>query len=785
MSGTLPEPTDLLARRRRDAMLMATLSLMVILHRRWWGEPLLVVGSEAVSVLGLFGIGLLLQTWRPLAQRFSPAKVKLLSLSLAGIALLVPTLSRYISFRVGSYSAAWEMVMLTTLGIASIALVFCSRDFRHTALSVVCSGFLVLFATSISDSHSALYFAILWLLICLYWMVANHWERLEVHLAQTIRHDRSLRLGTTAMGAMICVLAGIAIWGREPATRLIQWGIMPTSGGQQWNDPSARSGVGDGDAVVAAKEHAASFGPVDSELFLQSDLPSLFDMFDDTLGEITLKKRSEKAMALPNQTPVGEEQKFAQSQQGNAAFSTSREAAKVNRKLKDKNSAAVLHWVGPSGISLAMERFDRFDGIDWTKSVAPPPGNHYPSTDLIRKQWHNSKDKQEVWYFRDRATNSPLLAGVQSNAVKFINLKSDRIPAPAETEGVHVSDIDRDDFFAFTSDSSWIMPDRETVPSLTIVCLVRREIDGDVLINATFPESQHISATLCSLEKETDGIRLAHTIASEWTKELPRGWSQVCRTVERLRSDFDFDRSESLDDSDPLLDFLINKRGGDHMFSTAAIVMLDSLGYRARLATGFYCDSSKVDAFAGHTEIGIDDAHVWAEVDAGDGVWIPIEPTPGYEQPRFFRTLWNRAIAFVWHMLPWFGGGLVVCTMLWLSRAWWGEAVCKVIWWLSRPLGDRARLSVLIRVLETRSRLANAKRPIGVPQRKWFTDFASESDDLTSRAARNFFDAADAIYFSPSASLNRNWTEDANQVAQQLTVRKMMVRRSEWMSQQI
>jgi len=775
MPGLPLEANDLRSRRRRDAMLMALLSFFVVLHRRWNGEPLVVVGSEAISVLLLFGFAAVSLWWRPLVIHVSTRTRTFASASFVGSATLVPTANRFITHSLAQYGSAWEMVMLTTLGIAAMVLVFCSRDFRHTAIAVVCSGFLMLFTTSISDHREALYFAILWVLVCLYWLVANHWERLEVHLAQSVRHERSLRFGTTAMGVLICGIAGIGIWGREPATRLIQWGIMPTSGGQRWNDPSARSGVGDGDAVVAAKEHAASFGPVESELFLQSDLPSLFDMFDDTLGEITMKKRSEKAMALPNQTPVGEEQKFSQTQQGNASFSIAREAVKEKRKLEDKNSAAVLHWVGPSGISLAMERFDRFDGVDWSQTATYSASSHRLSSNLNRKEWDGEKRKQ-VWYFHDRPKTSALLGKARPDAVKFINLKSARIPTPAETQGVHVADVDRDDFFAFTPDGSWIMPDRETVPSLTVVRLISREIDADALSMAPFPDLNANQGDAIKNDYETNGLRLAKELANQWTQSVPRGWPAIEQIVERLRSEFVFDRGVTLDTEDPLFAFLNTKHGGDHLFATAAVAMLDSQGYSARLATGFYCDPKKEDSFAGHTEIGIDDAHVWAEVMAGEEVWVPIEPTPSFVQPRFHRTLWNRALSVVWMMLPWLGLASMGLVSAWCTQAWWGEWVCRFVWWSSRPLGNRSRLSVLVRLLDWRSRLAGSKRPIGITPRRWFTELTASSDEITSRATRNFFDAADAVFYAPHISLHRNWIADADRVARQLTVRQLQIK---------
>lgn len=72
---------------------------------------------------------------------------------------------------------------------------------------------------------------------------------------------------TTSIGA-------VAVLNKSSITLLD--GFMPTSGGKKDADPSARSGVGDGDMLVAAQDEAYTFGPVDSNLFLDSQVPSMY-----------------------------------------------------------------------------------------------------------------------------------------------------------------------------------------------------------------------------------------------------------------------------------------------------------------------------------------------------------------------------------------------------------------------------------------------------------------------------------------------------------------------------
>ena len=80
---------------------------------------------------------------------------------------------------------------------------------------------------------------------------------------------------------MLCIVGGLLVRDRFGQSDRLAFGFMPTSGGSKWSDPAARSGIGTGDAAIAAKDHAESFGAVESEIFLESTESTLFDMFND------------------------------------------------------------------------------------------------------------------------------------------------------------------------------------------------------------------------------------------------------------------------------------------------------------------------------------------------------------------------------------------------------------------------------------------------------------------------------------------------------------------------
>ena len=124
---------------------------------------------------------------------------------------------------------------------------------------------------------------------------------------------------------------------------------MPTSGGTGGEDPYARDGVGDGDAMVAATKEAFSFGPVDSQLFLDSEMPSLYDVFNDMYGEPPRPiRRVEKSQALDSSLISETRRKIAESKKSGRHFSTVRRVSgrRRQKELADKDAPAMLYVVG-------------------------------------------------------------------------------------------------------------------------------------------------------------------------------------------------------------------------------------------------------------------------------------------------------------------------------------------------------------------------------------------------------------------------------------------------------
>lgn len=761
-----------LGRRRCDAALMAVLAIAGVWSVRVGYEPISNLVFEMFLVVSLLLPAVYFRYRRQHPERSLAASCYRVEwrwsiVSLAVTAAAAPCLVRFLLQAI-DVGGAWEMVWLTSFGVAAMSLALLNWGSRETALSVVSSGFLVLFVAASSDRPFTVWIAIGWAIYCLWWLVANHWERLDHCLSHSVRRVPMMRISTTLFGLMLALVTALIAWGRMGAEVYSLAGFMPTSGGESYSDGTARSGVGDGDAMVAAEEHAAAFGAVDSDIFLESKQPSLFDMFDDTLGEPFLPKAMQRAIALQQDTVSESKQQPSESDQTGQSFSTSRKPRKEPGNFKNTLSGAALHWIGAGGTHLAMERFQVFDGIDWTEPKDVKP-------DSLTSKVIGDR----TWFFLVADPLSPLFSGTEQQAVKVMRLESTRIPVPASVAAVSIADVDRDDFFGVAADGSLLMPGRESIPRQTSIRLVSRCISEDglrawgdypaAMIDENDAQFLDYAERELSQEVSLKGVRSFEQLAATYGGQKSRGWAQIECIVNVLRDRFEFDRQADCGMDDPLLRFFHQRRGGDHMFATAASVMLRSLGYDTRLVLGFYVNPKNRESSSGEYRVFKEDSHAWLEVHVADDVWVPVEATPGYLQPRFRRT-WTALIAeLVVVLLPVLGLAVTLLAAGWYWRAIWGERLCLAIWYASGCLNQRTRLRVWARILDVRCWLANHPRPQGVAQRRWLKQFCLADRELGLRL-EGCFDALDALVFGEHKINYHNWNANATELMRDISV---------------
>jgi hypothetical protein len=323
------------------------------------------------------------------------------------------------------------------------------------------------------------------------------------------------------------------------------------------------------------------------------------------------------------------------------------------------------------------------------------------------------------------------------------------------TSGVHIKDIDRQDFFAIDDDDSLFMPGRERVPPLTVIHVASLRVTEDELIERLSeqrPESWERSDDSCCNRRDSHaaiGDELRRTV-ERWTADSDSKYEKLRSIVEHLRSEFVFDRAAESDSISPVHAFLSEKRGGDHLFATTAVLMAREIGLPSRLVTGFYVRPSSAGISAGHHDVMPEDVHVWAEIQLDHHRWFEIEPTPGYRPPVYRPSWWllsRRFAARHWSSLL---GVAAFLGVVFLSRLVWIDWCLASLWWISLPLGARHRVRMAMRIIEFRARMLRHSRPACLPPRTWLLDelfTPKNSDGQLRELIESFCDLADRVCF--------------------------------------
>jgi len=271
------------------------------------------------------------------------------------------------------YSNAWnfqgepyEILVLASLQNMTLSMAFTSSSARHRRLTITLSFFLMLFSVVISSKTWVYPLSMLYGVMAIWWLMGDYWERLQDRfVGQSRSSSLPIRAGVLIGTLVLLGCAGsLAVIAAPDSVGLTGW--LPTSGGKNWSDPSARSGVGDGDMLVAAREQAFSFGPVESDLFIEDKQQSLYDMISEMDGLPPKKKKAEAAVGIEASLGKTNHDKLANSESSSREFSAIRQAPRVDRKkLADKNSPSLIYYSGPVPQRLAIQTFDNFDGTTW------------------------------------------------------------------------------------------------------------------------------------------------------------------------------------------------------------------------------------------------------------------------------------------------------------------------------------------------------------------------------------------------------------------------------------
>ena len=685
-------------RKPLGTLLLALMASMGISLLRFSGTSDPVWLMIEVGLMSLLSIGLAFGVIQRLVAPGSFGAYWVVGLGVLMVS--VPWVSRWILIEYfGSSGEANELVALAMLQYGGLLQASLARTGRGEWMSFLISCFLMIFGLSSSDRTGMLQLVIPFTLLASWWLMARYWERIEegflVSQSVSVIPVRVSVIGLFALA--IVATSFLGWWNRDAANRLE--GFMPTSGGNKQAESWGRQGVGDGDMLIAAQDEAYTFGPVDSSLFLESQAPSMYDLATDIYGEASLKNKK-YARAISLEDTVQEMEK-----EGTESKKNSKEFSAVRRpkgglssfKPKGNDSRAVAYVIGEVPQWLRIESYDRFEENVWSHSFEDrgQGSSKHPAMVMLRdKPWMQVQypARELVFAVRERL------------AVKLINLKSPRLLTPSLVTHVHIDKIDQVDFFSWMGDGQLMMPNRDYVPSMTVVHqlvqvpqLHALRVKGSGYSSIAHGKQAHSSELNSSelRENQSQG-RIAAVAPSDWLGrylQLPgRGqgdsqvvarflrdiqgrdvqgrdvqgrdvqggdrqgrvasdatdWQKVEEIVRRLR-EMEYDPQAVVEESsaDAVDYVLTQRRGTDYLLASAAVVLVRQLGIPARLATGFFVSPKRYDRKSGQTEVLPEDLHTWGEVYV-HGMWIPIEPTGAYPIPREHRSWQQYAIEMLW-----------------------------------------------------------------------------------------------------------------------------------------
>jgi hypothetical protein len=720
---------------------VVALSLLVLQAARWsiYLQPQFYF-TKPLLLLACWAMFLFAYRWRAQQQRlgrFSNARLdwfawpNLIVAGSGGLLLAAGPLAEWFNrmFQVGDPPEflAFDFV----LAVAMLLTVARSPRWRQGAL--VGSAFAALMVTFAKPDAAVYAFAILFGVIGLWRMMTTYWEAIESKAIGSTSRQLPFRFSILGMTTIVMLLLALVAtaFRNDPLGLTSKWSVF--SGGDQWSDPYATSGVGDGENLVAATKSAQSEGPIDSDMFIESKKRSLYDVISEQYGDKKPTPRTEHSQAVGvfTENYRHNHQRLAKVQKNTSSFQTTRNGKAQDRPTpEDVLSDALLLVTGPAPTHLTVETFDVFDGETWFKSEANRP----------RTMSGLLPGDDNEWYCLKRTDRMQVFQGFKTYQVAFLHLQSERIPTPPLTEAWSIGQVNQSRFYRLTADDGLEMTLGNNIPEFTLVRIAARGFRWRHLpISNFWPQArilrdplhdeagQPLPAAEPELELPIDepAIIELQSLAAAWTLDAKPGWDQVTKIVDALRSNFQLDPTGDAS----LGNYLRDKKGPDFMFATAAVVALRTQGIPARLVSGFYVNPDHFDQKTGKTAVGAADAHFWAEVHVGDGNWLPIEPTPGYlptpESLSWFDHGVQAGIWIFWWCVAYWPLVLTLCgAAVWslIYRHWLVDLYTWTKWRFSLWLRPQHSIMATVRILERHAKQRGVGRFAYQPVGEWLSN---------------------------------------------------------------
>jgi protein-glutamine gamma-glutamyltransferase len=725
----------------------------------------LTLASPGQAILPRLALSLALLGWafviytylRARARReSSPSLLTMVSASILIVVLWGFDITRAIAT---TERLAPEILMVVLVRAATLTVVALAGNAVCLRISGGLSVALMLFASVLTE-HRAIYgITFAYALLGSYWLILLYWSQIQVNLLEG-RSRRPPILATTVWGVATGLLIVLVVGPSQTIGVLAEW--LGMSGGTTIASPDARGGVGDGQDLASGTEKAKSTGPVESDIFLETQDQSLYDAANEKWGKPEKPKKREQslAVALANKSDKLLEEK---SRQPNPA----REFSVIRKRRRDQSTPSTIqahaaYFVkGKTPLHIRLAAFHEFDGERW---LEPAPES---ATEGLRLGFGG-------WILMPSFQPS-VVAGDLSHKIVVGSIDAPQIPLPPYAHSFRIDLVDRPDFFRFSRPGILIYRTNTALPRQTVLEARSHTIDPEALRGLRFPSGR----TYALSKFLTPGGTGAHSsdvspndtgtpsdpriieLASSWVGATERGWRQVEAVVRRLRQEYVYDPEAELpsDASDAMSCFLFERRrGDDYAFATAACLLLRSLGYPSRFVEGLYAQPRRLDPKTQQTPILMPgDLHTWVEVMLPTHEWVVVEPTPGFEVLGPERGLLaricglaTRLIGTLWNHPQW--GIALVLVLVGLIRSWRsiGMGFANFAWRLEFRGTVRDQILATVRLLERRARLAGRRRPLGVTLRGWYRAVASpQTDEASHHALFGFFGMAEWALYGP------------------------------------
>jgi hypothetical protein len=648
-----------------------------------------------------------------------------------------------------------EDIMLSCFRNLVLGLAALARWPLCAGLSAMTSMFLVAFSASLTATRWSYLLIVLFAMAGMWWLTQAYWGRIAGYFPNRVQRRVPVRAATVAIGSVLLAsITGASTWTANATTTALN-GWFPTSGGTGNHDPFARGGVGDGDLLVRALQQAESVGAVDSDVFIESNIPSIYDVASETYGKPKKRKdeMSQRAVAISSENLLHLGKEPSQSERSEREFSTVRHRRqRRQRVLENGLSDAVMFVAGRTPLHLRVEVFDQFDGRVWSHSR--------DASDAMPMRIQNVGD--QPWLLVAGRPERPMFRGTELHVLKIIGLETNRIPAPLHTTRLHIGHVDQLHMFA-RAEAGIVRLDRDSIPQFTVVHLESRVPDPQAIaVEPIVASPAGAAGHPCLALPATKTTQRTAELGRRWVGESPVGWSQIEAIVAQLRREYVLDRDVTVSGNteDAVTEFLFTtRRGPDYLFASAAAIMLRSLGYPTRLASGFYVRPEGSHDCAGRfTPVYRDDMHVWAEVNIGGETWVTIEPTPGYEllAPRLSLTerLSNlAAAALAWLVDHRVLMGALACggALAFFARRLLLEWIGVALWWFASAQTPQRKIAWTIWLLEWRAWLAGRARPMGRTLVDWYGKIAASAPDNAQRSLSSVLELSQRIFYAPHA----------------------------------